>query len=107
MKLFGTDGVRGKFGYEPITPQTVLKLGWAIGTVFREQMAALGEIIIGKDTRVSGYVMESALTSGLLSSGVNIALLGPVPYSCCILLLQVYRRYGWNRHQRISQSSSR
>ena len=79
MKLFGTDGVRGKFGYEPITPQTVLKLGWAIGTVFREQMAELGEVIIGKDTRVSGYVMESALTSGLLSSGVNIALLGPVP----------------------------
>ncbi len=79
MKLFGTDGVRGRFGREPITPQTLLKFGWAFGTVLRELSDRPGEVIIGKDTRVSGYLMETALTSGLLSSGVNIALLGPIP----------------------------
>ena len=78
MRLFGTDGVRGKFGSEPITPQTVLKLGWALGSVLQEQTDDRCEVIVGKDTRVSGYVLESALTSGLLSAGVDIALLGPV-----------------------------
>ena len=79
MKLFGTDGVRGKFGVEPITPQTVQKLGWALGTVVREKFKHPGEIIIGKDTRVSGYILEYALTGGLLSTGVDIVFLGPVP----------------------------
>ncbi len=78
MRLFGTDGVRGKFGCEPITPQTVLKLGWAFGSVLQEQTDDRCEVVVGKDTRVSGYVLESALTSGLLSAGVDIALLGPV-----------------------------
>ena len=79
MKLFGTDGVRGRFGSEPITPQTILKLGWCIGSVFREQVSQPCNIVIGKDTRISGYIMESAISSGLLYSGVNILLLGPVP----------------------------
>ncbi len=79
MRLFGTDGVRGRFGREPITPSTLLKLGWAFGSVLREQRALPHEVVIGKDTRVSGYLMETALTSGLLSAGVNIALLGPIP----------------------------
>ncbi len=79
MRLFGTDGVRGRFGREPITPQTLLKLGWAFGAVLRELSAAPHEVVIGKDTRVSGYLMETALTSGLLSAGVNIAMLGPIP----------------------------
>jgi len=79
VKLFGTDGVRGRFGREPITPQTLLKFGWAFGSVLRESSDSPCEVIIGKDTRVSGYLMETALTSGLLSSGVNIALLGPIP----------------------------
>lgn len=79
MNLFGTDGIRGRFGTEPITPQTILKLGWCIGTVFREQSDRSCQILIGKDTRISGYVMESAIASGLLSAGVNISLMGPVP----------------------------
>ena len=78
MRLFGTDGVRGKFGCEPITPQTVLKFGWALGSVLQDQNDDRCEVVVGKDTRVSGYVLESALTSGLLSAGVDIALLGPV-----------------------------
>lgn len=78
MRLFGTDGVRGKFGCEPITPQTVLKFGWALGSVLQEHADERCEVVVGKDTRVSGYVLESALTSGLLSAGVDIALLGPV-----------------------------
>ncbi len=78
MRLFGTDGVRGKFGSEPITPQTVLKFGWALGSVLQEQSDDRCEVVVGKDTRVSGYVLESALTSGLLSAGIDITLLGPV-----------------------------
>ncbi len=79
MKLFGTDGIRGKFGNEPITPQTILKLGWCIGAVFRERYPDHCEIVIGKDTRISGYVLETAISSGLLSAGASISLLGPVP----------------------------
>ncbi len=78
MRLFGTDGVRGRFGSEPITPQTVLRFGWALGSVLQEQSDERCEVVIGKDTRVSGYVLESALMSGLLSAGIDIALLGPV-----------------------------
>ncbi len=79
MKLFGTDGIRGRFGHEPITPQTILKLGWAIGSIVRIQNPNSPEVVIGKDTRISGYLLESALSSGLLSAGVNVALLGPAP----------------------------
>jgi len=83
QRFFGTDGVRGRVGEEPITPQTVLKLGWAAGCVFRE--AAKGnaprraKVIIGKDTRVSGYLLESALEAGFSAAGVDVALLGPMP----------------------------
>ena len=79
MKLFGTDGIRGRFGHEPITPQTILKLGWAIGTIVRTQNPKNPEVVIGKDTRISGYLLESALSCGLLSAGVNVAMLGPAP----------------------------
>ena len=78
QNLFGTDGIRGRFGYEPITPETLLKLGWATGMALREEHDS-GEVVIGKDTRVSGYLLESALTCGLSSAGVNVCLLGPVP----------------------------
>jgi phosphoglucosamine mutase len=77
-RYFGTDGVRGKVGEDPITPETVLKLGWAAGRV----LAARGEpgkVLIGKDTRVSGYMLESALESGLSAAGVDIRLIGPMP----------------------------
>ena len=76
-KYFGTDGIRGKVGDYPITPEFVLKLGWAIGRVL-----ANGEkkkVLIGKDTRISGYMFESALEAGLSAAGVDIYLLGPMP----------------------------
>ena len=76
--LFGTDGVRGRVGDEPITPQTVMKLGWAAGVVFAT--AGTGEkVLIGKDTRVSGYLLESALEAGFSAAGVNVCFLGPLP----------------------------
>ena len=76
-KYFSTDGIRGKVGEEPITPDFVMKLGWAVGTALHEKTS--GPILIGKDTRVSGYMFESALEAGLSAAGVDIRLLGPVP----------------------------
>ena len=76
---FGTDGIRGRVGDEPITPETVLKLGWAAGMVLGGKDGDPGKILIGKDTRVSGYMLESALESGLSAAGVDIRLLGPMP----------------------------
>ncbi len=77
-KFFGTDGIRGRFGVDPITPLTILKLGWAVGTVMRKHFGK-GQILIGKDTRVSGYILESALEAGISSAGMNVVMLGPVP----------------------------
>lgn len=76
-KYFGTDGVRGRFGEGPITPEFVLKLGWAVGRVLGNE--AKSRVLIGKDTRISGYLLESALEAGLAAAGVNITLLGPMP----------------------------
>lgn len=73
-KYFGTDGIRGRVGRAPITPDFMLKLGWAAGVVF-----ARGRALVGKDTRVSGYMIESALEAGLSAAGVDIGLLGPLP----------------------------
>ncbi|MBA4721245.1 MAG: phosphoglucosamine mutase [Alcanivorax sp.] len=76
-KYFGTDGIRGTVGEAPITPDFVLKLGWAAGRV----LAARGgsKILIGKDTRISGYMFESALEAGISAAGVDVRLLGPIP----------------------------
>ncbi|MEW8030476.1 MAG: phosphoglucosamine mutase [Candidatus Thiodiazotropha sp.] len=76
-KYFGTDGVRGRFGEGPITPEFVLKLGWAVGRVLGTETKS--RVLIGKDTRISGYLLESALEAGLTAAGVNITLLGPMP----------------------------
>ncbi|MCU7914566.1 MAG: phosphoglucosamine mutase [Candidatus Thiodiazotropha sp. (ex Gloverina cf. vestifex)] len=76
-KYFGTDGVRGRFGDGPITPEFVLKLGWAAGRVLGNVKKS--RVLIGKDTRISGYLLESALEAGLTAAGVNITLLGPMP----------------------------
>jgi len=78
-RYFGTDGIRGHVGDEPITPETILKLGWAAGRVFGKSASDRAKIIIGKDTRVSGYLLESALEAGLCAAGVDIRLLGPMP----------------------------
>jgi phosphoglucosamine mutase len=77
-RYFGTDGIRGKVGEAPITADFMLKLGWAAGRVFA-QSEERGMVIIGKDTRISGYLFESALQAGLSSAGVDIRLLGPMP----------------------------
>ncbi|MDH5181813.1 MAG: phosphoglucosamine mutase [Gammaproteobacteria bacterium] len=76
-KYFGTDGIRGKVGTFPITPDFMLKLGWAAGKVLAGCNG--GKVIIGKDTRISGYMFESALEAGLSSAGLDIYLLGPMP----------------------------
>jgi phosphoglucosamine mutase len=76
-KYFGTDGIRGKVGEFPITPDFFLKLGWAVGKVFSGKKA--GTVLIGKDTRISGYMFESALEAGLTSAGENVLLVGPIP----------------------------
>ncbi len=76
-KYFGTDGIRGKVGVHPITAEFMLKLGWATGRVLGSAGGA--RVIIGKDTRISGYMFESALEAGLSAAGVDIRLLGPMP----------------------------
>ena len=76
-KYFGTDGIRGRVGEPPITPEFVMKLGWAAGRVLAD--AGKGPVLIGKDTRISGYMFESALEAGLSAAGVDIRLLGPMP----------------------------
>jgi phosphoglucosamine mutase len=78
-RYFGTDGIRGRVGDEPITPGTILKLGWAVGTVLGQRNPGRNRVLIGKDTRVSGYLLESALEAGLAAAGVDISLLGPMP----------------------------
>ncbi len=76
-KYFGTDGIRGKVGEAPITPDFIMKLGWAAGRVLAQR--GHGPVLIGKDTRISGYMFESALEAGLSAAGVDIRLLGPMP----------------------------
>lgn len=79
MKYFGTDGIRGRVGETPITAEFVLRLGWAAGTVLAAQSDERCKVVIGKDTRLSGYMFESALESGLAAAGVDVLLLGPMP----------------------------
>lgn len=78
-KLFGTDGVRGKANTYPMTPEMAMMLGAAVGRYFRNESAGAHRVVIGKDTRLSGYMFENALTAGLTSTGMNVLLLGPVP----------------------------
>jgi phosphoglucosamine mutase len=75
-QYFGTDGIRGLVGEPPISPDWMLKLGWAVGLVLKSKNS---NILIGKDTRISGYMFESALEAGLAAAGCNIGLLGPMP----------------------------
>ncbi len=77
-RFFGTDGIRGEVGLPPMTPEWVLKLGWAAGCVLGRDQAHRG-VVIGKDTRNSGYLFESALESGLSAAGASVFLLGPFP----------------------------
>ncbi|MFT7592893.1 MAG: phosphoglucosamine mutase [Paracoccaceae bacterium] len=78
-KLFGTDGVRGRANVHPMTAEMALRIGAAVGRYFRRDAAGVHRVIIGKDTRLSGYMFENALTAGLTSTGMNVLLMGPVP----------------------------
>ncbi|MCB6178709.1 phosphoglucosamine mutase [Rhodobacter sp. Har01] len=78
-KLFGTDGVRGRANSYPMTAEVALKLGAAAGRYFRRDGSAAHRVVIGKDTRLSGYMLENALTAGFTSTGMNVLLVGPVP----------------------------
>lgn len=88
---FGTDGVRGKVGDDPITPETILKLGWAAGRVLGKGTSDHAKILIGKDTRISGYLLESLLEAGLSAAGVDINLLGPMPTPAIAYLTRTAR----------------
>ena len=88
-KFFGTDGVRGRVGVEPMTAPVVMKLGWAVGQVFAS--SGNKEVLIGKDTRISGYLFEAALEAGLASAGINSRLLGPMPTPAVAYLTRTFR----------------
>lgn len=88
-KYFGTDGIRGKVGESPITPDFVLKLGWAAGKVLARNGSK--KIIIGKDTRISGYMLESALEAGLAAAGLSAAFTGPMPTPAIAYLTRTFR----------------
>ncbi|MDG1293108.1 MAG: phosphoglucosamine mutase [Pseudomonadales bacterium] len=92
-QYFGTDGIRGKVGSGAINPEFILKLGWAVGRVFSRLAAGkstVPRIIIGKDTRISGYMFESALEAGLVAAGVNVALIGPMPTPAIAYLTRTF-----------------
>jgi phosphoglucosamine mutase len=88
-KYFGTDGIRGQVGQHPITPDFMLKLGWAAGKVFARE--GISKILIGKDTRISGYMFESALEAGLSAAGVNVLLTGPMPTPAIAYLTRTFQ----------------
>jgi phosphoglucosamine mutase len=79
MKLFGTDGVRGRVNEFPITAEVALRMGKAVATVLRSSGPSRNRVLIGKDTRISGYMLETAITSGLVSMGMDVYLVGPLP----------------------------
>ncbi|WMW79037.1 phosphoglucosamine mutase [Undibacterium cyanobacteriorum] len=93
-KFFGTDGIRGKVGVSPITPDFVMRLGFAAGKVLAQQdhvSAAKPTVLIGKDTRVSGYMLEAALEAGFAAAGVDVMLSGPMPTPAIAYLTRALR----------------
>jgi len=93
-KYFGTDGIRGRVGQAPITPDFFLQLGWAVGKVLAGARPTDGKapmVLIGKDTRISGYMFESALEAGLISAGVDVGLLGPMPTPAIAYLTRTFQ----------------
>lgn len=89
-KYFGTDGIRGQVGESPITPEFMLRLGWAAGQAFKRE-GQRNSVMIGKDTRLSGYMFESALEAGLAAAGVDVKLLGPMPTPAIAYLTRTFR----------------
>ena len=91
-KYFGTDGIRGTVGRTPITPDFMLRLGHAVGRVLKRSYAK-PSVLIGKDTRISGYMLESALEAGFASAGVNVLLTGPLPTPGVAYLTRALRQH--------------
>jgi len=87
-KYFGTDGIRSEVGVGMIRPEQVLKLGWATGKVLKNHGEST--VLIGKDTRISGYMFESALEAGFISAGINVLLVGPMPTPAVAYLTQTF-----------------
>jgi phosphoglucosamine mutase len=95
-KYFGTDGIRGRVGKAPITPEFVMRLGYAAGRVLANADGYLSKdkrptVLIGKDTRISGYMLESAIQAGLCAAGVNVRLTGPMPTPAIAYLTRALR----------------
>jgi len=90
-KYFGTDGVRGRVGEAPITPEFVMRLGFAAGRVLAQRGGARPSVLIGKDTRISGYLLEAALEAGLSAAGVDVMLSGPLPTPAVAYLTRALR----------------
>ena len=87
-KYFGTDGIRGSISRET-NPEFILKLGWAAGKVFEEE--GIKAVVIGKDTRISGYMLETALQSGIIAAGMDVRLVGPMPTPAVSYLASSFR----------------
>jgi len=90
-KYFGTDGIRGRVGSYPITPDFVLKLGWAAGMAFRTSDSNQVRLVIGKDTRISGYMFEAALEAGITCAGANVQFVGPMPTPAIAYLTRTFQ----------------
>src|SRR5450830_1388284 len=92
-KYFGTDGIRGRVGSAPITPDFVMRLGWAAGKVLAKARlpGVRPTVVIGKDTRISGYMLEAALEAGFAAAGVDVLLAGPVPTPAVAYLTRALR----------------
>ena len=101
-KLFGTDGVRGRANTHPMTAETALKLGAAAGRFFRTDGKNGHRVVIGKDTRLSGYMFESALEAGLAAAGANVLLLGPMPTPAVAYLTRTLRASAGERAMPLS-----
>ena len=90
MKYFGTDGIRGRVGEKPITPRFFTKVAWAVGQVFRHNKTH-AKVLVGKDTRISGYMFESAMQAGLAAAGADTMLVGPMPTPAIAYLTRTFR----------------
>ena len=85
MRLFGTDGIRGKVNQYPLTAESILKLSKAASLVLRKK-TSINRVVVNKDTRLSGYIFEPAITAGLISMGMDVILVGPLPTPALSLL---------------------
>ena len=103
-RYFGTDGVRGKVGESPITPEFVMHLGYAAGRIFSKGARGKPAVLLGKDTRISGYLLEAALTAGFTAAGVDVHVTGPIPTPASAYLTRGLRR--WTSPSSVSPPTS-